>query len=115
MFLPDIRRTEPTFCYPGVQTEELSMTLPEGRALGGLPPDIKIDNDVARYRSHWATNGRQVTVTREFQSLAPKLVCDGRVRDEMADTLAKVRADLVTPVGIGQDSLPPSPADTAKQ
>jgi len=29
--------------------------------------------------------------------------------------LAKVRADLVTPVGIRQDTIPPLPASTAKQ
>ncbi len=41
MFLSDLRRAEPTFCYPGIQSEELSLTLPEGRTLGGLPADVK--------------------------------------------------------------------------
>jgi hypothetical protein len=114
MFLSDLRRAEPTFCYPGIQSEELSLTLPEGRTLGGLPADVKIDTQVARYRSHWEMNGQRITVSREFQSLTPKLVCDGLLRDEMADTVAKVRADLVTPVGIRQDTLSVAPANVAK-
>ncbi len=59
-------------------------------------------------------NGQRITVSREFQSLTPKLVCDGLLRDEMADTVAKVRADLVTPVGIRQDTLSVAPANVAK-
>jgi hypothetical protein len=119
MFMLDVRRGTPTFCYPGVQSEELSLTLPPGRVLGGLPSDLKIDTDLLHYRSHWATDGQLVTVAREFQSLTPALVCDGPVREEMADALAKIRADLVTPVGVRQDSLPKPqaapPASAAKQ
>jgi hypothetical protein len=110
MFARDLSRSEPTFCYPGIESEELNLTLPEGRVLGGLPPDLKIDSEVVRYRSHWSLNGQLVTVSREFQSLAPGPVCEGQVREDMADVLSKVRADLLSPVGITQDKLPGQPA-----
>jgi hypothetical protein len=116
MFMQNLNKNQPTFCYPGVQTEELSLTLPPGRALGGLPPDAKITSDLVRYRSHWEMKGQRVTVTREFQSFAPGPVCDGLTRDEMAEDIAKIRADLVTPVGIRQDEIPAAPVkDAGKQ
>jgi transglutaminase-like putative cysteine protease len=119
MFLQNLRKDQPTFCYPGLQTEELSLTLPPGRVLGGLPADVKIDSERVRYRSHWAEDGQRVTVTREFQSLMPGPVCEGLMRDELADELAKVRADLVTPVGVRQDVIPVTPLvpppDASKQ
>lgn len=110
MFVQNLRKDQPTFCYPGLQTEEITLLLPPGRVLGGVPSDVKIDTDLIRYRSHWAEDGQRVTVTREFQSLVQGPVCEGLTRDEMAETLTKVRADLVNPVGIRQDSLVAEPA-----
>ena len=106
MFLPDLRKQEPTFCYSGIESEELSITLPEGRVPGGLPADTTIDSDLVRYRSHWSMTGQRVTVSREFQSLGLGPVCQGLAREEMADVMAKVRADLLNPLGIRQDALP---------
>jgi hypothetical protein len=110
MFVQNLRKDQPTFCYPGLQTEELSLLLPPGRVLGGLPDDVKIDSDLVRYRSHWTEDGQRVTVTREFQSLVRGPVCDGVTRDEVAEQLAKIRADLVSPVGIRQDQIAAEPA-----
>jgi hypothetical protein len=109
MFIRDIAKTEPTFCYPGVETEELDLTIPEDRQLGDVPPDRKIDTELIRYRSHWTLDGRHVTVSREFQSLLKGPVCEGPLREQMADVLAKIRADLVNPVGIRQDTLAARP------
>jgi hypothetical protein len=108
MFMRDLPKTEPSFCFPGVQSEQLSLTIPEGRELGSLPSDIRIDSELVRYRSHWTLDGRRVTVTREFESLVPGPVCDGPRREEMAAVLAKIRADLVNPIGIRQDHMPAS-------
>jgi hypothetical protein len=108
--LRDLSKKQPTFCYPGVETEELGLTLPEGRELGSVPPDTVIDTEQVRYRSHWTMDGQHITVTREFQSLLPGPVCDGATREEMADVLTRIRADLVSPVGIRQDEIPMRPA-----
>ena len=110
MFTPGLSRNEPTFCYPGIESEELNLTLPEGRVLGGLPPDLKIDSELVRYRSHWSLNGQVVTVAREFQSLVPGPVCEREVREDMADVLSQIRSDLLNPIGIRQDKLPGQPA-----
>jgi hypothetical protein len=105
-FLRDLPVTEPSFCFPGIQTETLSLTIPEGRALGTIPEDTKIDNENVHYSSHWTKDGRKVTVTREFQSLLTGPVCKDQTREEMADVLAKIRADLVSPLGFKYDALP---------
>ena len=110
LFMRTLARTEPTFCYPGIESEELSLTLPEGRVLGGLPQDTKIDTELVRYRSHWSSSGQRVSVSREFQSLVPGPVCEGPVREDMADVMTKILADLLNPVGIRQDDLPVRPA-----
>jgi transglutaminase-like putative cysteine protease len=119
LFARDLAKNQPTFCYPGVQTETLSLTLPEGSALGSLPNDTTIDTELIRYRSHWAMNGQRVTVTREYQSLVPGPVCDRSLREDLADVLKKIRADMVSPVGIRQDKMPERiilfPDETPKQ
>jgi Domain of Unknown Function with PDB structure (DUF3857)/Transglutaminase-like superfamily len=109
MFMRDLLKDTPTFCFPGIQSEEISLTIPEGRELGSIPPDEKIDTDQIRYRSHWTLDGRRVTVSREFYSIVSGPVCEGMQREEMADILTKVRSDVVTPVGFRQDELPERP------
>jgi hypothetical protein len=115
LFPGDLRQSSPTFCYRGTQNESISLVLPEGRELGSVPPDVSIDTELVRYRSHWSVNGQRVTATREFRSLVPKLICDGPTRDEMADVLAKIRQDMVTPVGIKHDipAIPTATGDSA--
>ena len=89
MFMKGLTNKQPTFCYPGLQSEEISLTIPEGRALGSVPPDLRIDTELVRYRSHWTQDGRKITVSREFQSLLPGPVCEGMRRDEMGDVLTE--------------------------
>jgi transglutaminase-like putative cysteine protease len=106
----DIKATEPTFCFPGKQREEISLTIPAGRELGTLPEDNVIDTDMVHFRSHWALDGRRATVTREFESIAPGPICEGPVRAAMAGVLTKIRADLNNLVGIKIDSIMPNAA-----
>ncbi len=110
MFMRNLTKTEPTFCYPGIANESISLTLPPGRELGGLPPDVKIDSALVRYRSHWSMTGQRVSVQREFQSLAPGPVCQGPTRQDMAGVIAQVRADLLNPIGIKQDKVAADPS-----
>ena len=106
LFTRDLPKNQPTFCYPGVQTETLSLTLPDGRSPGSLPKDTSIDTELLRYRSHWTMDGQRLTVTREYQSLVSGPVCDRQVREDLADVLTMIRADMVSPVGIRQDQMP---------
>ena len=111
MFLQNMRKDQPTFCYPGLYNRRTHPSCPPGRVIGGLPTDVKIDSERVRYRSHWAENGQRVTVTREFQSLMRGPVCEGLMREQRtADEMAGFRADLVTPVGVRQDQIPVAPA-----
>ena len=107
MFLPDLSTREPTFCYPGIESEELSITLPKGRVLGGLAsghqdrfrpgplPLALVDDRSARHRY------ARVPVARDWGRFVR-----GRCGTNMADELAKIRADLLNPIGIQQDVVP---------
>ncbi|MSP03183.1 MAG: DUF3857 domain-containing protein [Acetobacteraceae bacterium] len=112
-------RNIPTFCYRGIQNEELVLTIPASRELGSLPPDTSIDTDLVRFRSRWRLEGRKLTVTREFQSLTPGPLCEGSVRWAMVEVLAKIRTDLSNPVGLRQDKidavLPPRREDPGRK
>src|SRR5262249_18711106 len=50
MFRQDLPRNQPTLCYAGSQRETLNLLLPEGRELGTVPPDLRIDTEFVRYR-----------------------------------------------------------------
>lgn len=105
---------QPIFCYPGTQREELRLTLPEGRTPGSLPPDMVIDNDLVRFRSHWTWDGQRIATVREFESKLPGPACDASVREKLAKTLNAIRDDLTTKVGISTDLTVPRPWEQPK-
>jgi transglutaminase-like putative cysteine protease len=96
---PDWDTGAPVFCYPGRQREQLSLKLPPGHEIGGLPSDLTIDNTLIHYHAHWALEGRRLTVTREFESHIPGPVCDRATRAKLAPLLRKIHADVMSVVG----------------
>lgn len=93
VFQKTLADTEPTFCYPGRQSETLSVTLPEGREIEKLPRELAIDNDVLSFTSHWTIAGRVVTVRREAVSKVPGPVCEGETRKTLAAAMQRIRDD----------------------
>ena len=83
----------PTPCFPGRQTEDLSLVLPEGRKPARLPPDRVIEDADFSYRSHWSLTGQTVVVHREFASRVAAPVCSGALRVRAAAALALIRED----------------------
>lgn len=88
--LPD---NQATFCFPGRQSETLSVTIPEGREIEKLPRELSIDNDVLSFSSHWTLEGRTVTVRREAVSKVAGPVCDGETRKTIATAMQRIRDD----------------------
>ena len=101
-----LKATDTTFCYPGSQREELSLTLPEGRSLSSLPNDTDIDHDLVRFHSRWKLDHQTVTVTRTFVTTVPGPLCEGETRARMDAALTIIRADLNNQIGI---TIQPSP------
>ncbi len=96
----DLRWDEPTPCYAGRESEELSLELPEGRQLRELPKGTEIHNDHLQYRSQWSVNGRTVTVRREFASTADQPVCIAEMRLSSAKALDDIWKDYNTAVAL---------------
>jgi len=96
----DVRGLEPTPCFSGHQVEELSLELPEGRWLRGLPKGTEIKNQFMSYKSEWSQSGRTVTVRREFTSTVDQPLCIGETRALAARVLNTIRGDYNASVAL---------------
>ena len=84
---------EPTPCFAGRQSEEISLTLPAGRHLARLPNGVEIDNALLAYRSRWSMQGDTLVVRRDLVSRPAATLCSGDVRKLAAQALAVIRRD----------------------
>jgi transglutaminase-like putative cysteine protease len=96
----DLRTDEPTPCYAGRQSEELSLELPEGRQLRELPKGTEIRNDYLSYKSEWSQKGRIVTVHREFSASPDQPVCIAQTRITSAKALYDIWKDYTTALAL---------------
>ena len=90
---PTLADTEPTTCFPGRETEDLSLELPQGRAPQRLPPDRKIETAWFTFLSQWSMDGQTVRVHRELFSRIDRPVCADTERHEAAAALRDIRRD----------------------
>ena len=88
-----LAKAEPTPCFSGHQTEELSLTLPPGRDIELLPKGKAVENPYLRYQSDWKRDGQVVTVRREIMVKLPVAVCREEIRAQLAAVIAEIRGD----------------------
>jgi hypothetical protein len=88
-----LSKTEPTPCFSGHQTEELSLTLPPGRDIELLPRGKTVENPYLHYQSDWKRDGQLVTVRREITVELPVAVCRDEIRAQLAEAIAEIRGD----------------------
>jgi len=88
-----LAKAEPTPCFSGHQTEELSLTLPPGRDIELLPKGKAVENPYLRYQSEWKRDGQVVTVRREIMVKLPVAVCREEIRAQLAAVIAEIRGD----------------------
>jgi transglutaminase-like putative cysteine protease len=84
---------EPTPCSPGRQVEELSLTVPPGRAPARLPAERRIEGAAFSYLSRWSLADNVVTVHRELTSRIDQPLCEGKLRQQAAEALRLIRRD----------------------
>jgi transglutaminase-like putative cysteine protease len=101
--LRDLKDTEPTPCHAGRQTETLSLALPEGWRATRIPHDMRIDNALLHYETHWTVAQGQVSVQRELASNATGPLCEGDTRKQAAHALSAIRRDLDAQIGLAQE------------
>ena len=98
-----ISDSEPTICYSGNETEDISLEAPRGRRFLSLPPDTNVSTANLSFAAHWSLDGQTVTLHREFTSRVGSIMCSDALRKETAAALAKVRASYDYGVALSKE------------
>lgn len=88
--LPSI---EPTPCWAGVQTEELTLQIPPGLRPARLPHPRKIEGEAFTYESRWSFDAGVVRAVRRMESRVDQPLCEGPLREAAAKALEQIRRD----------------------
>jgi hypothetical protein len=97
--------TDPTPCYSGLQTDDISLQMLPGKQMISIPADVSIKTAHLQYTTHWTHSGSNITVHREFVADIDQPVCSGATRKEAADALARIRADFETQLTLAPGSV----------
>ena len=84
---------EPTPCYAGVQTEDMTLELPKGFRPTTLPRGRTLTDPAFDYRTTWSFENDTVRVQRRFESRVAGPLCDGELRTRAAKAMAAIRND----------------------
>lgn len=95
-----IKDTDPTPCYNGHSSEDLTLNLPANAHVASLPPDTNVRETKFQYSSHWSLSGQTVTVHREMTANLGEPLCSGDTRAKAATALAAIRKDYEAPLPI---------------
>jgi hypothetical protein len=103
-----IKDTDPTPCYNGHSSEDLTLNLPPNAHVASLPPDTNIKEAKFQYSSHWSVSGQTVAVHREMTANLAEPLCSGDVRAKAATALAAIRKDYAAllPISYGAEPHP---------
>ena len=88
-----LKDTEPTPCYSGNMSEDISLEFPASRHLAKVPDDSNVKTANLQFTSHWSLSGQTLTVHREFKSNIDQALCTGEVRKDTAAALARILQD----------------------
>ena len=91
---------EPTACYGGKVTETITLALPAGRQLRGVPKPFSINNKLMTFSSTWSVAGNKVTSRRELVSMMSEPVCIGETRRIAAEALNDIRGESNTGIAL---------------
>lgn len=107
--LHGLRDTDPVPCHSGRQTEEVALTLPPGRRLVHVPPDLHIETESVSFRSTWLLAGGTLTHRADVAVRTSEALCSGQTRRGMAAALERIRRDLHTRVALSDEILAAQP------
>ena len=91
LFNTKIKDNDPTPCYSGRETEEISLTAPPGRHFLAAPTDTSIKTDNLSFTAHWTLAGDTLNLRREFTSNIDAPLCAGEIRTKTAEQLTAIR------------------------
>jgi len=88
-----ITASDETPCYSGRQVEDIDFEFTNSDHLAAVPSDTHIHTDNIAYDTKWTVSGNTVSLHREFVAKVSEPTCTGKVREDAADALTKIRAD----------------------
>jgi transglutaminase-like putative cysteine protease len=88
-----LKDTDPTPCYSGSMSEDISLEIPASRHLAKVPDDSNVKTANLEFTSHWSLSGQTLTVHREFKSTVDQPLCTGEVRKDTAAALTRINQD----------------------
>jgi transglutaminase-like putative cysteine protease len=88
-----ITANDETPCYSGRQVEDIDFEFVNGDHVAAIPSDTHIHTGNIAYDTKWTVSGNTVSLHREFVSKVSEPTCSGKMRQDAADALAKIRAD----------------------
>jgi TPR repeat protein len=95
-----LNKDEPTPCFSGKETLDLSLELPKNVHLREIPAKKLFKTDTLTFQSEWFFKDHVVSVHREFRSTIDAPICVGKTRDEAWDALKKIRSDYSTAISL---------------
>ncbi|HVJ52784.1 MAG TPA: DUF3857 domain-containing protein [Aliidongia sp.] len=101
--LVDPAGTEPTTCFSGRESQELSLELPDGKHLRELPKGREISDPHFHFKSEWSSVGKTVIVKRELSSNMSEPVCIGAIRQAAARAIQQIQDDYRTQIALVSD------------
>jgi hypothetical protein len=90
-----ITASDETPCYSGRQVEDIDFEFVNGDHVAAVPSDTHIHAGNITYDTAWTVSGNKVSLHREFVAKVSEPTCSGRLREDAADALTKIRADHV--------------------
>jgi transglutaminase-like putative cysteine protease len=100
-------------CFAGKQVEEIELTFADGLPLPRAINGGMIDNKYFSYQSHYAINGRTMTIRREFTSNVTGQVCAKEIESELTEPLQRVARSMQTQMSF--QPIAPSKDPTKEQ
>jgi len=88
-----ITASDETPCYSGRQVEDIDFEFAGDDHVAAIPSDTHIHTGNIAYDTKWTASGKTVSLHREFVSKITEPTCTGKMREDAADALAKIRAD----------------------
>ena len=95
-----VKDTDPTPCYSGHASQDISLEAPAGRHFLNPPPDTSIKNRNLSYVARWSLTDHTVTLHREVTANFDAPLCSGQTRAEMAKAILAIRDSLQAGVGL---------------
>ena len=103
LYARNLPATQPTPCWSGSATEDLSIEPPPGKHFARLPQDSNVTTDHLSFTAHWSQSGRTVSVHREFKSNMDQELCSGAVRKTTADALFTIAGAYPLQISLADD------------